>query len=632
MTEVKKKTRAERWLPVFLDFIKLLRIDSKEIAAVDEKGSPLVLWDSQLRFLKAICEGLDSEKRSFYCLKSRQVGLTTLSLVIDVFWLALYPATIGALVTDTPKNSAANRRTIRRYVDSIPKGFFGKSFSIVDDNRDFITFSNGSRLDLLVAGTRNKRTWGEGAAYVFCHCTEVANYGSKEGLDSFRESLATAHPNRLAIYESTAKGFNHFRDLWISAKKDPHTSVTVFVGWWSKSLNSIKKTDPRYAMYNYDLTSEEQEIIDAVEELYSHKISMEQWAWYRWRAAQDDVDVQTLKQNQPSTEGEAFVMTGFSFFATRVLQQDMARIQDPDDPISFKGYKYILGNDFQAGVMEPITEMEHIEEVRLRVWEDPVPGGQYVIGCDPAWGRNDWKDRTAISIWRCFADRLIQVAEYADSDVDTRQAAWVLAHLAGAYRDCIINIELTGGPGMAIMTEFDHLRDRMRAEMYRETLRENYDWDDFLRNAQWYLYHKPDTMGAGYAKGWMSSHDAKWRMMCQFKDSHTSGMMIMRSVPLVEELLTVVQDGSSIEAPGRAKDDRVFAAALANMGWVEWRRPGLIQNGQTYEVVLRSESDEEQSKGAAFVDQIVMNFMKKQSEYEEPLSPRQQWLEDRGFQ
>jgi hypothetical protein len=62
--------------------------------------------------------------------------------------------------------------------------------------------------------------------------------------------------------------------------------------------------------------------------------------------------------------------------------------------------------------------MEHIDDVRLRVWEDPAPTGQYVIGCDPAWGRNDWADRSSISVWRCFADKLIQVAEYADSDVD----------------------------------------------------------------------------------------------------------------------------------------------------------------------------------------------------------------------
>ena len=623
--------KSERWLEVFTKFISLLRIDSKEVAAADARGSKLVLWGSQKRFLEAVCKGLDEGKRIFYCLKSRQVGLTTLSLVFDVFWLAMYEGTIGALVSDTPKNAEANRRAIRRYIESVPKAFFGKSFTIVDDNRNFLTFSNGSRLDLLVAGTRNKKTWGEGQGYVFSHCTEVANYGSKEGLDSFREALASSHPNRFVIYESTAKGFNHYRDLWIAAKNDPYTCVTVFVGWWSKDLNRIKNTDPRFSVYGAEEPSgEEKELIDAVFEQYGHVITREQLAWYRWRAAQDDVDIHTLYQNQPWTEGQAFVMTGFSFFQTRVLQQDLQRIQNPEDPIAFKGYKYILGNDFQSGVMEALTR-ERINEVQLRVWEDPIENAQYVIGCDPAWGRNDWADRTCVSVWRCFADKLVQVAEFADSDVDTRQAAWVLAHLAGAYKNCMINIELTGGPGMAIMTEFDHLRDRMRADMYRDTLRKDYDWDDFLNTARWYLYHKPDSIGAGYAKGWMSSHDAKWRMMCQIKDSHSSGMMLLRSVPLVEEMLTVVQDGSEIAAPGRAKDDRVFGAALANMGWIEWFRPSLIAQGLSYDAVLRMENEEEKTKGSAFVDKIVINFLARQAEYEEPLSPREQWLQDRGF-
>ena len=628
MSEPVKKS--QRWSEVFTDFISLLRIDSKETVATDVRGSPLILWGSQKRFLRAVCEGLDAGRRIFYCLKSRQVGLTTLSLVFDTFWMLMYPGTVGALVSNNPKNSEINRRAIRRYVESIPKGFLGKNFSILKDNEKFLIFSNGSRLDLLVAGKRSV-SWGEGAGYTFAHLTEVSDYGKKEGLDSFRESLASNHPNRLVIYESTAKGFNFYRDMWLEAKKDVHTCVTTFVGWWSKELNIISKNDPRYKEHNYDPTSEEQELIDSVKELYGHKVTREQLAWYRWRSSQEDVDTNTLYQNQPWHENQAFVMTGFSFFNTRVLQKDLERIRNPDDPIVFKGYRYHLGNDFQAGVMEPITTMDQLDEVRLRVWEDPLDDAQYVIGCDPAWGRNEWKDRTAIEVYRCFADKLVQVAEYADNDIDTRQAAWVLAHLCGAYKNCMINIELTGGPGRAVLTELENLRERMRSDMYREQTRKDYDWDDFLQTARWYLYHKADSFGAGYAKGWDSTSSTKWELMCQIKDSHMTGMLLIRSVPLVEEMLTVVQDGSEIGAPGKAKDDRMFATALANRAWIDSVRNSMIQNGLSYDIVLARESNEERSKGAAFVDQIVINYMRAQEEYEPPLSARAQWLLDRGF-
>lgn len=625
--------QSTRWLAVLTDFIKLLRIDSKEIAAADDKGSPLDLWRSQKMFLEQVCRGMDEGVRTFYCLKSRQIGVTTLSLVFDVFWLAFHPGTIGALVTDTAKNSAANRRLIVRYIESVPRGFFGKSFNIVENNKDFLTFSNGSRLDLLVAGTRQKKAWGEGVGYVFGHLTEIASYGSKEGIDSFLESLSENHPNRLLIIEGTAKGFNHWRDMWIAAKKHPHTIRTIFLGWWSKDLNVIKKKDPRYAVFGADdPNAEERELINHVEELYSYKVTQEQIAWYRWKTADESSDIRTAHQNQPWSESQAFIQSGFSFFAVRILQNDLSRITDSENPVLYRGYRYLLGTDFHLGVMEQITDSLRKDDIELRIWEDPISEAEYAIGCDPAWGRNDNKDRHAISVWRCFADRLVQVAEYADNNTGNQQCAWVLAHLCGAYRNCQINIELTGGPGRAVMTEFEHLRDRMRSDMYMAKMEKSeYDWDDFLHNARWYLYHRPDSMGSGFAKGWESTGESKFRMMMQIQENHRSGLMHINSVPLVEEMLTVVHDGSFIGAPNNTKDDRVFAAALANIAWLERIRPSMVQRGETYDMVTAAERGGEEGKGKVWMNKLVIDFMAKQAEYEPPLSPRDQWMQDRGF-
>ena len=47
-------TDSKKWLPVFLKFIELLRIDSKETPAVDERGSPLKIWGSQRIFLEEL--------------------------------------------------------------------------------------------------------------------------------------------------------------------------------------------------------------------------------------------------------------------------------------------------------------------------------------------------------------------------------------------------------------------------------------------------------------------------------------------------------------------------------------------------------------------------------------------------
>src|SRR5579863_10398829 len=112
--------------------------------------------------------------------------------------------------------------------------------------------------------------------------------------------------------------------------------------------------------------------------------------------------------------------------------------------------------------LPPTEDAKHLCE--LKIYQEPVDGAEYVIGADPAYGRNEHKDRHACSIWRCYADKLYQVAEFATADIEVKHFAWVLAHLAGAYRDCIMNVDIDG-PGRMIMMEFDHLRGWLNAEM-----------------------------------------------------------------------------------------------------------------------------------------------------------------------
>ena len=283
--------RASKWLPLFNDFVRDLRISSKELTTNDERGAPLILWDSQRRFLQQVAWGLDDGKRIFLCLKSRQLGCTTISLAIDVFWLAMHSNLTGALVSDSDKNRDKNRGQIERYVRSLPEGYFGEKFTIVKSNAKVTEFSNGSRLDYLVAGTRKKNvSWGEGEGYAFAHETEVANYGDPDGLASFEESFAQTNPSRLFLKESTAKGFNHWHDAYMSAKDDP-TRVAFFLGWWASDMNRIERFDPRFAKFGQHVASgDERELVLMVRQHYHHQISPEQLAWIRWKNADSGGD------------------------------------------------------------------------------------------------------------------------------------------------------------------------------------------------------------------------------------------------------------------------------------------------------------------------------------------------------
>lgn len=623
-------TQNTRFIPLLLEFCKHARIQSKEVQAVDERGAELNLWGSQKRFLSELADGLDHDIRKFYVLKSRQLGMTTFSLLIAIFWMALHPNCLGCIAADTEDNGRVFRNTLLNYLAAFPKGFLGR-FGVVKgkNNKNFVQFTNGSRLDFLVAGAR-RENWGESRGYIFALLSEVAKYGNPKGLANFNESLSETHPDRLVIYESTANKFNHWRDMWIEAGRDTHTKRRIFIGWWSKELNSIKRSDSRFATYGVaEPNARERELMKIVGTHYGVIVSQEQLAWKRWKDSDDSATEQDADQNQPWTEEEAFVLDGYSFFQSRVIQEDLDRIYGVDgEPVLFEGYKYHVGNDFGATKMEQIADQARIEEVELRVWQQPMKGGVYAIGGDPAFGRNDWKDRSAISVLRCYADRIIQVAEYATSQHDTRQMAYILAHLAGAYRDCWVNLELTG-PGRVVAVEMDHVREKLRSELYAKQT-EDMGWDDALQQAKWYLYHRWDSSGGGYAKGFETTSRTKFEIMNQLRDVYATRVLETRSADLLTEMINVTQEGYDISAKGRGKDDRVFAAALAVRAWVDWARGPLIANGMTYRRVTEMDNGERSSSNI-MIDNIVDRFFVRKEEEAQmaPYAPR--WMINRGL-
>jgi hypothetical protein len=224
----------------------------------------------------------------------------------------------------------------------------------------------------------------------------------------------------------------------------------------------------------------------------------------------------------------------------------------------------------------------------------------------------------------------VQVAEYADNHCETRQAAWVLAYLAGAYKNCMINLEITGGYGQTIMTELDNIKNQLRAEVYNAKTAA-LGWGDFLSTARWYLYHKPDSPGAGYVYNWNSTFDAKNRMLSGFRDAHVTDMLEIRSVHLLDEMSIVVQDGGEIGAPNKQKDDRVFGAALACEAWNRWFRPQMLAEGYVYEMVMKMERGE-QSAAENMISRLVQNTLKVMAEDEpENFDPDRKFLEERGL-
>jgi hypothetical protein len=623
--------RRQQWLGPFLQFIDKLRIDSKEVAAEDERGSRLDLWTSQIRFLEQLGEGMARGQRMFYCLKSRQAGISTITLALLLFWVAARPRTIAALVCNTDEVRDAFRNMLERYVRSFPPNFFGSRFVKDRHNEKHYLFSNGSRIDYLVAG-KNKVNWGESRGYSVCLCTEVADYGKKQGIENFIEALAQTHPDRLFLLESTAKGPNHWQEMWYDAE-DEVTICKIFLGWWAHELNFIRRSDPRFAKFGAHLPNgEETELCNAVLERFGHVVTMEQLAWWRWKLANSDR--QSTEQNNPWLPEQAFVLSGYSFFQTRLLQDRYEEIYKGNAP--FKAYRFVMGNSFWSMQLEQITDPARGDEIELKVYEDPIREAQYVIGCDPAYGHSEDSDSHCIVVFRCYADRLVQVAEYAEHRFETKHCAWILAGLAGAYRSAMINLELYG-PGRIVMNEFDNIRQQLRQEMYNP-LNEQNGWDeDFMSGARWFLYRRIDNPGPGFVYCFETTQKRKFELFNLFRDVFTSKILVINSVKMLEEMANMVQEKSDIapQAPGRQHDDRPFAGALAAYAWNEWIRNPLIAVGATYDRITAAEQGHPEGP-SAIVDRLVYTYLSRREEEamereEAGGWAQEDWRAQRGF-
>jgi len=580
-------------LKQFYAFCSQLRIETKE------KGLQRMdtLLGTQTYVMDEIAKGLDEDVHFFVILKGRQLGITTISLALDLYWHFMNAGLQGTLTTDTEENRDMFRSTLGMYMEGLPKEY---RIPLIAHNRNQLQLKNRSRLFYQVAGLRAKGSLGRGKAITYLHGTETSSWGDEEGLASLLASLAETNPMRMYIFESTARGFNMFHDMYVTAKR-ARTQRAIFCGWWRNQFYSIPAENQIYKVYwDGKLTPEEKEWTRDIKKLYNVEINSRQMAWWRWKLHEGIKDESLMYQEFPPTEDYAFVMTGTSFFSSARCTDAMKMAKKIDCDY----YRYTMGALFQD--TDCIKSTERL--ATLKVWEEPIDTAYYVIGADPAYGSSDWADRFCIQVYRCYADGMEQVAEFATSEMNTYQFAWAIAHLAGAYKNSTLNLEVNG-PGQAVINEIRNLKRQAVALGGRA----GHDLMDVLGSMQNYIWRRNDSMsGMSNSFGWMTTTQTKERMLSYMKDYFERGMMAIYSEELLEEMKTIVRDGGSIQASGRNKDDRVIASGLACAAYAEQVQPRLIQMKLTRDISRKTDPQTDEVTPVMQAGQkSVSNYLKK---------------------
>ena len=106
-------------LKQFYHFCSQLKIETKEqgLKRMD------TLLGTQTYVMDEMAKGLAEDVHFFVILKGRQLGITTISLALDLYWHFVHAGLQGTLTTDTEENRDMFRSTLGMYMEGLPKEF-----------------------------------------------------------------------------------------------------------------------------------------------------------------------------------------------------------------------------------------------------------------------------------------------------------------------------------------------------------------------------------------------------------------------------------------------------------------------------------------------------------------------------
>lgn len=187
--------------------------------------------------------------------------------------------------------------------------------------------------------------------------------------------LLQAVPNTsdtMIVIESTANGYEYFKELWDDAVAGKNDFVPIFIGW-----NELQEYKMPYT--GFKLTKEEQELQK------TYGLTLEQLTWRRWCIANNcGNDIEQFKQEYPINPEEAFISTGKCYFDKLNI---VKRIQEVKDIKPEKqGY---FNYDYNGISISNIKWIED-EEGAIKIYSKPKKGYPYVLSGDTAGEGSDY--------------------------------------------------------------------------------------------------------------------------------------------------------------------------------------------------------------------------------------------------
>lgn len=442
--------------PVFWVMEHLLYIVVKQDGTEKTKKSKIqrfVLKKAQCDLYAGMAkQAMEGKPVRFDILKARQIGFSTF-IAGFFFVMAVFTPNFKAAVLADEKGHAKN--IFRKYEtfwqhldDSNPYRAEIREFELRAEGKkahpkswkparryakgqEYMEFSaSGSILEVLVAGEGA----GRSDTYDAVHASECAFF--QGNLSSTINAISETVPDARGTFvflETTANGFNEYKDIWDEdVKSDGEITQAFFMPWFENP--------------EYKVDMAEGETLPPMEAWLTERqaqygLSDGQMLWY-WRKylAKRRVKELTL-QEFPWTPTDAFISTGECIFGSEAVarRKDEVIRMDPTVRRGRFVYSAKFSQDGRAIVLEN-ARFTPLRGGELRIFEEPIEGHPYVGICDP---NNEINDASAIQVLDNSTGR--QVACFSSSEMMWDEVAYQFYLIGKMYNWALLSNEMNVG-------------------------------------------------------------------------------------------------------------------------------------------------------------------------------------------
>jgi hypothetical protein len=326
-------------------------------------------------------------------LKARQIGYSTCVEGIMFHDITHGPNLVGMVVSyddDSAKNINDMSNRYYQYLPADMKSMTrpARGKGIFFENPYFNPYKPagpdnepGLQSKFLIETAANQNA---GSSYTinYLHLSELAKWTRDIKITMTSLLQAVPQTNAVVFIESTAKGFNYFKDLWDDAVAGRNDYVPIFTSWLEHAEYQMP-LEQGESLSPYD-----KEEIDL---LNIYNASLEQLKWRRWCIKNKcSSDVNQFHQEYPSCPEEAFLATGTPVFDNEkvIIRKRMLEEKHKQNPPLIGSFYYEYDEVHQK-IIDSTIEFRPDPHGNVKIFEMPVQGRPYVLGGDIAEGGFD---------------------------------------------------------------------------------------------------------------------------------------------------------------------------------------------------------------------------------------------------